>query len=364
MTYIVAIALRDRVRFADVTKPTPEGAMTVIWARYPDAHAVVLAGKDQRAASAPSQKDLFDLMVARAAPWRQPDKSFRCDEAAARKLMVNVLENPGAELIRWDADKFNQFAEQAQTLTDDETFAQASAKARAAVKAAQAAATKMQAAVRAAQAAAAAEQNGTMTAAKAQAAVRKVEAAGRKMKAAEKKADAAVAEFERIQKARQTEDADAMEEMIRAREELRRSLEKAERRMAEKAAREAKPTEDIRSKWSSAFPQKPAEEPRSEAASAKAEWFSPSWGSAFPHNPAETAARQERDAEYRRRQARHQEELDAEYGRRQESPSFSWTSSWAENLSRMSPNQAAGFIIAAFFAIMLCVALLGAGLSN
>jgi hypothetical protein len=304
MTYIVAIALTDRVRFADVTKRTPEDAMTVIWSRYPDARAVLIAGKDQRASHAPSQKDLFDLMVARASPLRQPDKSFRCDEAAARKLMVNVLENPDAELIRWDADAFNKFAEQAQTPTEDEAFAEASVRARAAVKAAKAAAMKMQAAIKAVQAAAAeveqCGQNAT-TMARVRAASKKLDAAGEKMKAADEKATAAVAEMEGMLARRE------------ARQEAERQAEAARRREYGTADRKSffdewkweeeetqrwRESREVRSKWSAAFPQKP--------------WEEPAPTTARQEEPAQTAARQERDAEYRRRRARHEEELDAE----------------------------------------------------
>jgi len=123
MTYLVAISFGEQFCLADITKPTLEDAMNAAWVRYPTARAVTLAPKDQRASTAPKPDDLFRLVIKRAAPLELPNSSFRGGENVAKKLFLNVLENPNAKFIRWDEKHYRDWVDKVRAkalrLTDD-----------------------------------------------------------------------------------------------------------------------------------------------------------------------------------------------------------------------------------------------------
>ncbi len=123
MTYLAAISFGEWFCLADVTKPTLEDAMNAVWVRYPTARAVTLAPKDQRASTAPKPDDLFCLVIKRAAPLELPNSSFRGGENVAKKLFLNVLENPNAKFIRWDERYYRNWVDEVRAkalrLTED-----------------------------------------------------------------------------------------------------------------------------------------------------------------------------------------------------------------------------------------------------
>ncbi len=123
MTYLAAISFGEQFCLADVTRPTLEDAMNAAWVRYPTARAVTLAPKDQRASTAPKPDDLFRLVIKRAAPLELPNSSFRGGENVAKKLFLNVLENPKAKFIHWDEKHYRNWLEErrakARRLTED-----------------------------------------------------------------------------------------------------------------------------------------------------------------------------------------------------------------------------------------------------
>ena len=123
MTYLAAISFGEQFCLADITKPTLEDAMNAAWVRYPTARAVTLAPKAQRASTAPKPDDLFRLVIKRAAPLELQNNSFRGGENVAKKLFINVLENPEAKFIRWDEKRYrnwvNEVRAKALRLTED-----------------------------------------------------------------------------------------------------------------------------------------------------------------------------------------------------------------------------------------------------
>jgi hypothetical protein len=99
MAYLAAAVDGDtRARFFDVISMN---GLAQVAAKYPNT-TVIFADKTQRAKTAPSVDCLFGLLVSRAKPMATETGWHRCSLVAARRLIVNVLENPDAEIRTFD----------------------------------------------------------------------------------------------------------------------------------------------------------------------------------------------------------------------------------------------------------------------
>lgn len=101
MVYLVAVVASGRTEFHEVRCATREQALQILLPHLPAGAVVLLCCAVDKGADAPDDDVLFDLVEGRAAPWRRPDGTYGCGEAAARRLLLNVLENQDAPIARY-----------------------------------------------------------------------------------------------------------------------------------------------------------------------------------------------------------------------------------------------------------------------
>jgi hypothetical protein len=114
MTYIAALSLVDKFKLVDFPLPTAEAAMLHGFNTFPMPESVTVVAKDQRALTAPKQEELFKLVKARLAPTKLDSEWFQGSTGMVRKIFSNVLENPNAEIICWDKEKYNTWTNEAE----------------------------------------------------------------------------------------------------------------------------------------------------------------------------------------------------------------------------------------------------------
>jgi hypothetical protein len=92
--YIAAATANDRTRFFDVVSLT---GISQVANKYPST-TVVFVNKKQRDAKAPNADELFPLLLARAKPIRTDTGWHNCSLDGAKRLILNVLQNPNASI--------------------------------------------------------------------------------------------------------------------------------------------------------------------------------------------------------------------------------------------------------------------------
>lgn len=101
MIYLVAVVASGRTEFHACRCATQEQALGRLQPYLPAGAVILVTSSVHKADDAPDDHVLFDLVQGRAEPWRAADGSFRCGESAARRLLLNVLENQCAPVDRY-----------------------------------------------------------------------------------------------------------------------------------------------------------------------------------------------------------------------------------------------------------------------
>ena len=92
--YLAAATANDRTRFFDVLSMN---GVAQVANKYPSA-TVIFVDKKQRDAKAPKVDELFRILLARAKPIRTETGWHNCALESAKRLILNVLQNPDAKI--------------------------------------------------------------------------------------------------------------------------------------------------------------------------------------------------------------------------------------------------------------------------
>jgi hypothetical protein len=133
MSFIAAVSIDDVFTLEDLDTPAVEAVMLHTFTN--NVTSVTAVSKDQRAQKAPKQSDLLPLIKARLAPAKLNDDGlFKGSKEFVRKILINLLENPKADVVTWDRAQYNIWMTEAEARRQKERE-EAEAKEDAAAKA-------------------------------------------------------------------------------------------------------------------------------------------------------------------------------------------------------------------------------------
>jgi hypothetical protein len=101
LVHLVAVVASGGTVFHACRCATQEQALARLLPFLPAGAAILVTSSVHKAEGAPDDMVLFDLVRGRAEPWLAADGSYRCGESAARRLLLNVLENQAAPVDRY-----------------------------------------------------------------------------------------------------------------------------------------------------------------------------------------------------------------------------------------------------------------------